>query len=665
MKLITLALSVTLALPVAAHAEKVPFSVADTNAAIDVSSPTLNADGSLVAWSVGTEHKASDSFTTDVWLAASNGTKQKNITQTNDKNEWAPAFSPDQRYLTWLAEDEKGLSQVFAYNLKEQSVKQLTQLEQSIEGYLWSPDSKRLLLTLTIGAMPPNDAGTPAPVVIDRFKYLEDVVGYLSTQRTHLFVYSLANANLEQVTEGDYDHWLPSWAPNGNAIAYYSRRDLEQHRSINYDVFIRDLDGDKQEHQISTFEGSDGDPYWISPPAWSPDSKRLVWLQGGKQKWMYYHPWQMVMADLESGQTSNLAHLDRNIYLPRWSADGMSVYALMEDKHVTPLIQVDVASGEVSQLTHGKHFLMDYAISANNQEIVVQRGTDNQPFELYSVTQNKPLTNFNAWIEQRQFANTTTFSYTSDGHTIDGFLVLPADYQHDKPLPTIFRVHGGPVYQFSHEFMIDWQVYAANGFAVVGINPRGSSGKGFDFAKHIYSDWGSVDVDDLLAGIDHLSKQGIIDKDRLGLGGWSYGGILTNWTIAQTTIFKAAVSGAGTGNTLGNYGMDQYAIDFEIELGTPWENLDNYLRASYPFLHANKIKTPTLYQCSEEDLNVICGGSMQMYQALKSVGTPTRLIIYPGQNHGINVPSYLTDRMQRNLGWYQKYLNDNQSSAAE
>ncbi|WP_404407567.1 S9 family peptidase [Pseudidiomarina marina] len=656
-----IALSLPLTFLATAQAEKIPFTVADTNAVIDVAAPSLSADGELLSFTVSSEHKPTDAFTSDVWLANSDGSQQRNLSNTPEHDEWSPAFSPDQRHLTWLATDENDLTQVFAYNLEDNTTKQLTKLEHSVDGYLWSPDGKQLLLTMTVGAPKPNEAGTPAPVVVNRFKYLEDGVGYLTSQRTHLFVYDIASQKLTQVTEGDYDHWLPSWAPNGKSIAYFSRRDLDTHRSINYDVFVRSLEGERTEKQVSTFSGSDGDPYWISPPAWSPDSQQLVWLQGGEQKWMYYHPWQMMLADLNSGKTRKLAHLDRNIYLPRFAPDGKSVYALLEEKHVTPLIQVDIASGEVNQLTHGKHFLMDYALSADGSQIVVQRGTDNQPFELYSVTQDKPLTNFNSWVDNRQLAKTTTFSYDSDGHTIDGFLVLPADYQGDKPLPTIFRVHGGPVYQFSHEFMIDWQIYAANGFAVVGINPRGSSGKGFDFAKHIYADWGSVDVQDLLAGIRHLSQEKIIDANHLGLGGWSYGGILTNWTIAQTNVFKAAVSGAGTANTLGNYGVDQYPIDYEIELGTPWDNFENYVRASYPFLNANKIKTPTLYQCSEDDLNVICGGSMQMYQALKSVGTPTQLIIYPGQNHGISVPSYLTDRMQRNLDWYSNYLLNNQS----
>ena len=204
--------------------------------------------------------------------------------------------------------------------------------------------------------------------------------------------------------------------------------------------------------------------------------------------------------------------------------------------------------------------------------------------------------------------------------------------------------------------MADWQVYAANGFAVVAINPRGSSGRGFDFARAIYADWGNKDTADVLAGIDHVVKMGVADPARLGLGGWSYGAILTNAVIASDTRFKAAVSGAGASNMYALYGHDQYIREYTLELGSPWANREVYDRASFPFLHADRISTPTLFQCAEKDLNVPCLGAEQMYQALRVRDVPTRLVIYPGEHHGLSVPSYLRDRMQRNLDWYSRFL---------
>ncbi len=212
------------------------------------------------------------------------------------------------------------------------------------------------------------------------------------------------------------------------------------------------------------------------------------------------------------------------------------------------------------------------------------------------------------------------------------------------------------MYQFSHEFMADWQAYAARGFVVVAANPRGSSGRGFDFARAIYADWGHKDVQDVLAAVDHVVAAGIADPARLGVGGRSYGGILTNYVIASDTRFKAAVSGAGASNFAALYGHDMYAREYELELGTPWANRGVWDRLSYPFLHAYRIKTPTLFYCAEQDFNVPCNGSEQMYQALRSLGVPTQLVIYPGENHALTVPSYLQDRMERLIEWNERHL---------
>ena len=174
---------------------------------------------------------------------------------------------------------------------------------------------------------------------------------------------------------------------------------------------------------------------------------------------------------------------------------------------------------------------------------------------------------------------------------------------------------------------------------MIAANPRGSSGRGEKFQTAIYADWGHRDVEDVLAAVDDAVARGLVDPDRLAVGGWSYGGMMTNYVIASTTRFKAATSGAGISNALAGYGTDQYVREYEQELGTPWKNLDAYLKVSFPFLHADRITTPTLFLCGEEDFNVPLINSEQMYQALRSLGVPTELVIYPGQYHGIRKPT--------------------------
>jgi dipeptidyl aminopeptidase/acylaminoacyl peptidase len=195
-------------------------------------------------------------------------------------------------------------------------------------------------------------------------------------------------------------------------------------------------------------------------------------------------------------------------------------------------------------------------------------------------------------------------------------------------------------------------------------NPRGSTGRGEKFAMGIYADWGYIDVADDLAAVDDAVSRDLADPDRLGVGGWSYGGIATNYLIASTTRFKAATSGASISNVFAGYGTDQYTLDYENELGVPWKNMETWMRVSYPFLHADRIKTPTLFLCGQNDFNVPLLNSEQMYQTLRSLGVPTELVIYPGQFHRIKKPSYLIDRYKRYLDWYAKWIGPSAKPAA-
>jgi len=200
---------------------------------------------------------------------------------------------------------------------------------------------------------------------------------------------------------------------------------------------------------------------------------------------------------------------------------------------------------------------------------------------------------------------------------------------------------------------------------VLAVNYRGSSGRGSAFQKAIYADWGNKEVIDLLGAVDHMLASGVADPERLGIGGWSYGGISTDYTIASDTRFKAAVSGASSALQLSMYGSDQYTVQYEHELGVPWKTKDLWLKLSYPFFQADRIKTPTLFLSGDRDFNVPTIGVEQMYQALKSLGVDTQLIIYPGQFHGITMPSYARDRLERYLAWFNKYLKPGKGSTAK
>ncbi|MEK6687354.1 MAG: S9 family peptidase, partial [Gemmatimonadota bacterium] len=242
-----------------------------------------------------------------------------------------------------------------------------------------------------------------------------------------------------------------------------------------------------------------------------------------------------------------------------------------------------------------------------------------------------------------------------DGTAVEAFVYTPPDYVAGQRYPTLLRIHGGPVSQYDRGFNFEAQLFAANGYVVVMTNPRGSSGYGSKFARAIMADWGTKDFEDVMAAVDETIRLGYADADRLGVGGWSYGGILTNYVITKSTRFKGAVTGASEVLYTANYGHDHYQYLWEIEMGLPWKNQKEWDRIS-PFWSVEKIVTPTLIMGGEKDWNVPILNSEQLYQALKRLGRTTQLVVYPGQHHGIQKPSYQKDRLQRYLEWYDRYV---------
>jgi dipeptidyl aminopeptidase/acylaminoacyl peptidase len=663
MKRLVQGLGILLVVSPAAAAPGQPFSVADIARIADVTAPAFAPDGESLVYTVTRANLDADEPQSDIWRVNWDGTDARALTFTAEASEWQPAPSPDSRSIAFLSDrgSDDAVTQVWIMASTGGEARPATDFPGGVQDFVWSPDSQRLaVIARDALPEPEDDDRPPPPIVIDRFQFKEDFTGYLTARRQHLYLQDIgADTPAVQLTSGDHDEYLPSWSPDGQTIAFVTKRGDRADRTFNYDIYLIAARAGARERQLTTFPGSDLDPYWETRPAFSPDGRQIAYLQSGEDKWIYYAPWQLAIVDVETGKSRIPAPIDRCFYKPRWSPDGRSVLALIEENRVTHLARIDVRTGKVTSLTSGARFEYDFAIAPAKDRIAVLGGTDLRPYEIAAVERRglRALTNQNAFLDDRRIQPSEDIEFESaDGTRIEGLLMKPVDYVPGRRYPTVLRLHGGPAYQFSHEFMADWQVYAAHGYAVVAPNPRGSSGRGFEFARAIYADWGNVDVADSLAAVEHAIELGIADPDRLVVGGRSYGGMLTNYVIASDTRFKAAVSGAGVSNMYGSYGADQYTREYEFELGTPWKNRDAYDRVSYPFLHADRIETPTLFYCAEKDMNVPCIGSEQMYQALRSLDVPTELVIYPGEYHPITVPSYLLDRMQRHLDWYEVHL---------
>jgi dipeptidyl aminopeptidase/acylaminoacyl peptidase len=655
-------------------ADKRLMTLDDLNALREVSDPQISPDGNWVAYSVETVDLKRDRHDSDLYMTSWDGRRTVRLT-SSPRTEHTPRFSPDGTWIAFLSKRDykDGTNQLWLMSREGGEAERITDLKGGVSDFAWSPDGRRVVLAADEpdpdeaedeeekGDKEDGEADTRKPIVIDRYQFKEDEEEYLRGVRTHLYVLDVATRKTGPLTSGAYDEQLPSWSPDGKHLAFVTKRGQDPDRHDNWDVYVMEAKPGATARQVTTFDGADGDPSWeAGSPAWSPDGSTIAYLQGGPQKLIYYAGYHVALIPAAGGPARLvMPDVDRSMMSPRFSSNGAALYFLIEDDGNVHLSRVPVSGGKPERLLAGRRTVSDYAVGPGDK-VAVLSGTPNEPAEVFALERGalRPLSRQNdALMVSLRLGTTEEIAFKSkDGSEIHGFVVKPADFQAGKKVPAILRIHGGPVSQYQNEFMPDWQIYAARGYAVVAANPRGSSGRGEAFARAIYADWGNKDAQDVLAAVDHAVAQGIADPARLGVGGWSYGGILTNYVIVQDQRFKAATSGAGISNVLAGYGTDQYIREYENELGAPWKNTDLWIHLSSPFLHADRIVTPTLFLCGERDFNVPLLNSEQMYQALRSLGRDTQLVIYPGEYHGISTPSYVRDRLQRYLDWYGKYL---------
>jgi dipeptidyl aminopeptidase/acylaminoacyl peptidase len=679
--------TLALSLPSAAAAQKPstqprPIMVDDLFPIREVSDPQLSPDAQSVAYTVKTLLRKEDKPEERIWTAPTAGGDAIAMTAEGVSSSH-PRWSPDGKYLAFLSARNEGKTQVWLLNRSGGEAQHLTDTPQDVDDFVWSPDSTRLVVILRdpseeeLAAAKTKDkekdaeakdkkTKTRKPWVIDRLQFKTDEVGYLDRRRAHLYVLDLTTRNLTQITSGDYDDAHPAWSPDGHLIAFASNRSKpDPDRTYNTDIWVvaaNNIDKGAQLTQVTTNPGDD------DTPSWSPDGKLITYTTQLDPHLFQYATHHVAVSPAAGGPARVLTQsFDRNATEPRFAPDGSSIYFIADDDGTQILARVPITGGEVTRPIAGRFMLYAYSL-ARNGDIAAQIDMLDRPSEIYlqSASGNKltRLTKTNdAILAQLKLVQPEYVQFKSkDGTNVHGYLYKPLDYTPGKKYPTILRPHGGPVWAYYAEFTHLVQLLAANGYAVLLPNPRGSTGYGENFAKAIYADWGNKDYQDDMAMVEYAIAQGIADPDKLGVGGWSYGGISTDFIIAQTTRFKAAISGAGEALNTSLYGHDHYQRDWEIELGRPWENHALWDKLS-PFYKVTNIATPTLFMGGEIDWNVPILGGEQMYQALKSLGRETQLVVYPGEYHEFKTPSHLKDRLERYLAWYAHYVKGDTAPA--
>jgi len=646
---------------------KRPLKAEDIFRMLQVRDPQVSPDGKFVAYTVTSIDRDADKRVNAVWMVNWEGTEDVQLT-FGEKSASTPRWSPDGKYLAFLsarAPDDK--TQVWVLDRRGGEARQLTNVKGEIDSYDWSPDSKRLVLSMSESdedkAAPGAKPKAPKPIVLDRYHFKRDIEGYLTTQSYgQLYLFDIESKKLEAITgEKNFDESDAVWSPDGSHIAFISNHAKDPDQSGTSDIFIVESRAGAQARKLLTINSAGGQRL-----VWSPDGKQLAFLQGIEPKYSAYGMGVVAMVPVAGGTPVVLtAKLDRGVSGAEFTPDGAALTVLVEDDRRSYVGKVPAGGGNVERLGKSDVVLSD--VESSGGHMAALGATDTSAPEIYAVENGEPrkLTSHNdALLGELQLGAVEDISFKSkDGAEIHGMMVKPPSFEAGKKYPTLLWIHGGPNGQDDHalEFSLyplqfERQLLAAQGYVVLAVNYRGSSGRGSEFTRSIFADWGNKEVADLLGGIDYAVAKGIADPDRLGIGGWSYGGILTDYTIASDPRFKAAISGAGSANQISMYGSDQYIFQYNNEIGPPWKSQDLWVKISYPFFHADRIHTPTLFMGGEKDFNVPIIGSEQMFQALRTLGVPTQLVVYPGQFHLFTRPSYQYDRLQRYIAWYEKYL---------
>lgn len=650
----------------------------------EVHDPQISSDDQFIAYTVSSTSLKDDKSETRIWMVPAAGGDEVPLTSEGVSSDH-PRWSPDGKFLAFLSERKEangteGKTQLYLLNRLGGEAQRLTETVQDVEDFAWSPDGKRLVLILRDpsieeleaaskvkekekeedGADKPTVPRKPKaqrPWVIDRLYFKEDTVGYLDRRRTHLWVFDLASKRLTQVSSGDYDDTAPAWSPDGKQLAFASNRSKpDPDMTYASNIWVAAADNtDKGASPIQVTTGLGGD----HRPAWSPDGKWIAYSTRLDPKMFEYGSSHIAVSPASGGPARVLTlALDRNAVEPRFAPDGKGIYFIVDDDGTQNLALVNLADGKMTRPIGGRLMLESFSVSKDGT-LAANVSTMDRPFELYTAPggQLTRLSHLNdVWLAQFRLSQGDYVSFKSkDGTRVHGYMYKPVDYTPGKKYPTIVRPHGGPVWAYYAEFQDLAQLLAANGYVVLLPNPRGSSGYGQDFCKAIYADWGNNDYQDDMAIVDYAIAQSIADQDKLGVGGWSYGGISTDFIIGQTNRFKAAVSGAGAAEFTSLWGHDQYVRDYVAELGLPWEHRDVWDRVA-PFWRVKEILTPTMFVGGNIDWNVPILGGEQMYESLKALGRDTILVVYPDEYHEFKTPSHIKDLNERYLAWYAHYV---------
>ena len=658
---LTLATPVSLAAQTAPSAAKHPFTFKDMMDLKRIGAPSLSPDGKWVLFTAMDVNLAENKRTNHIWVVPSSGGDARPLA-SDPAGESGARWSPDGKKFLFVSA-RGGSQQIWVANFDPATgdingaPKAITNISTEADGAMWSPDGKNIVFTSEVypGCHDDlcNKAGDEArakskvkAMIFTRLFY-RPWNAYTHFKRNHLFVVPAEGGTAKDITPGDHDvppfslggQDLYTVSPDGQEVAFTSNIDEVEATSTNNDIFVVPITGGESK-KLSTSPGGD------STPVYSPDGKWLAWrmqVRPGYESDRF----RLVICNRKTGQITNLTeNLDRWVEAVAWAPDSRSIYITSEDKGEIPIYRIDIDKpNQIQEVLRGANDELQVAGDGNT--LVFSRMSVRAPNEIYrlEIGSKEPvqLTHLNdPVLSHIEMPAMDSFWFTGDAATkVQGFIIKPPDFNARRRYPVKFLIHGGPQGQWGDEWSYRWnaELFAADGYVVVMINPRGSTGYGQKFIDEINGNWGGKPYVDLMKGLDYAEQHyPFIDKDRECALGASYGGYMIDWILGHTNRFKCLVSHDGMFNTISAYGSTEELWFPEWEFkGTPWTNRETYLRWS-PQMFATQFKTPTLVVHGQLDYRLDVSEGFQLFTTLQRLKVPSKMLYFPDEGHWVLKP---------------------------
>jgi len=654
-----------------------PITIDDLLALQWISDPQISPDGRSVVYVQKAADREADTYRSHLWIVPADGGPARQFT-AGPHQDSLPRWSPDGRWIAFLSDrgaaadpGARRPKQIYVIPVDGGEATAVTAGNYSPTDLAWSPDGR----TIAFIGKPEAPKNEQSDVkVVTRARYKFDGEGYWDGRYKHLFIVSALGGEVRRITDGDFDHSDPAWSPDGRWIACVSNRSEEADFTNVTDIWIFPAVGGEG-RRLTQSVGP------CAMPAWSPEGTRIAYLGHDNAAMSATNTalWVVPLAGgppvcVTAGFDRSLAHhlitdmrAHPRVGRPIWWPDGRAVLVLVAEGGTTHLARVDVSSGAVTLLTGGRREIYGYDFDRAVGNGVMAVSDPFVPGDLWAVQREgtslreRRLTAVNAgWMDGISLSRPERFTYEgADGWPVEGWVMRPAGFEEGRRYPTILQIHGGPHGAYGEAFSHEFQVLAAEGFALVFTNPRGSQGYGQRFTAATRHDWGGKDYEDIMRGLEAaLARFPFLDPGRLGVAGGSYGGFMTNWVIGHTDRFKAAVTMRSISNHLSQWGTSDLAFmkGFWEFPGDPWEAPAWYWERS-PLAYVAKIRTPLLILHSEMDLRCPMPEAEQLFAALKKLRREVVLVRFPGESHDLSRTGRPAHRLER-LRWIVKWFAD-------